>query len=286
MACNAPLTAWQSREKTPLGKRGVTFDIHQGYSDMPINIACGTCTGCKLARARNWALRCTHEASLYDFNSFITLTYNDENLPKQNEIPTLEPEHFVLFMKKLRKRRTNKIRFLQAGEYGQLGRPHHHALLFNCHFPDRTAWRETSNYTIYRSKELEELWDKGHSEIGEVNFESAGYIARYTIKNTQQIKGRIPEYMTMSRRPGIGKDWLKKYISDVYPSDEIITNSGTKLRPPRYYDNQLEKINPKLLKEIKANRIATISPESKSGLRYTATEKIQRAQAQLKGGTL
>ncbi len=223
---------------------------------------------------------------MYTHNSFITLTYDDENLPTKNGVPTLDPEHFVLFMKKLRKSRTNKIRFLQAGEYGKLGRPHHHALLFNCHFPDRTPWRKAGDHPIYRSKELEKLWQKGHSEIGSVTFESAGYIARYTIKQNQQVKGRTPEYLTMSRRPGIGKPWLEKWISDVYPSDEIITKSGKKLRPPRYYDNQLEKKQPKLLKKIKADRIASISPEAKSGLRFTAQEKIQRAQAQLKGGDL
>ena len=33
----------------------------------------------------------------------------------------------------------------------------------------------------------------------------------------QHYKGREPEYVVMSRRPGIGRGWLEKFTSDVYP---------------------------------------------------------------------
>ncbi len=217
---------------------------------------------------------------MHEENTFITLTYDEKNLPRKKGIPTLDPRDFTLFMKKLRKRRANKISYFQVGEYGGLGRPHHHALLFGCGFNDATQWRRSGDFNIYRSEELEELWKKGHSEIGTVTFQSAGYLARYTMKDEKQIEGRIPEYLTMSRRPGIGNTWLEKYMSDVYPSDEVITTQGNKLRPPRYYDLLLEKQNGDMLREIKLNRVMNLTEEMKSGVRHAATEKIQRAKAQ------
>ncbi len=282
MACNAPLIAWRSKHKTKKGLRGITFDLHAAFVDMPLQLACGKCMGCKQERARDWAIRCTHEAQMHEENTFITLTYNEKNLPMQNGIPTLRPKDFVLFMKKLRKERDTKIRFFQCGEYGQLGRPHHHALLFGCGFSDRTYWRRSGNFNIYRSQELEELWKKGHSEIGTVTFQSAGYLAKYTMKESTIIKGRIPEYITMSRGQGIGKNWIEKYITDVYPTDQIITPTGKEIRPPRYYDLQLEKINPELLKKMKGQREHNLTDEIKSGVRHTANEKILKAQEKLR----
>lgn len=49
------------------------------YKD--IALPCGKCTGCKLERSRQWAVRLMHEAQLHTRTSFITLTYRDEDLP-------------------------------------------------------------------------------------------------------------------------------------------------------------------------------------------------------------
>ena len=101
-------------------KRGV-----EGTLELP----CGQCIGCRLERSRQWAMRCLHEASLYDSNSFITLTYDDSNLPYGG---SLNYEDFQKFMKRLRKRINSKVRFYMGGEYGSEGtmRPHFHACLF------------------------------------------------------------------------------------------------------------------------------------------------------------
>jgi len=274
MGCNDPLSGWKSKEKTALGKRAVTFDIHEACIDLPVNVRCGQCNGCRLDKTREWALRCTHEAELHEDNSFVTLTYDDEHLPLNNGIPTLRKQDFVLFMKRLRKKRDHRISFFQCGEYGELGRPHHHALLFNCGFADRYLWRRSGSHPLYRSEELETLWKGGQCEIGEIGFDSAAYVAGYTMKLKQNLKpGQEREYLTMSRRPAIGKQWIEKNMKDVYPRDEVITRPGNKNKPPRYYDQQLEKLNPQLLKTIQANRQANLTDEAKSGLRHLAREK-------------
>ncbi len=284
MACNAPLVAWKSTETTALGKRAVTFDVRQAHIDLPLNLPCGKCHGCLLDKSRQWALRCSHEAQLHEENTFVTLTYDEKNLPRTaNGTPTLRPEDFVLFMKRLRRQTTQKISFFHCGEYGEKdNRPHHHALLFNRGFGDMYYWRKERDYRLYRSPELEKLWPYGHSEIGEVNFATAGYIARYQIKNQKETAGVIKPYLTMSRRPGIGKDWIKKYITDVYPSDQCVTIGGHIYRPPRYYDQHLERQNPEMLQHIQATRIAKLTNEQKSGLRSTAREAILRAKSHLR----
>jgi len=247
-----------------------------------------------MGKAREWAVRCTHEASMWKENVFVTLTYSEGNVPKWRGCDSLCPRDFVLFMKKLRKVKDG-VRFLQAGEYGRLGRPHHHALLFNCCFDDLVFWCKRGRNNLYRSSELEGLWPYGFSSVGAVSVESAGYVARYTTKKmigamdcdwmekqTVKFDGyeielpqlRVPEYMTMSRRPGIGAGWIRKFFSDVYPSDEVVLGGGKVMKPPRYYDDELAKVDPELLERIKERREEEISDEIKSGLRSHATEVI------------
>jgi len=281
MPCNAPLDGWKAKEKTARGKRAVTFRLHEGLIDLPVSVPCGKCHGCRLDKSREWAMRCSHEAQLHDENSFITLTYNDEHLPRTKDgTPTLNPDNYVRFMKRLRERTPHRISFFHCGEYGDRdNRPHHHAILFGRGFADMYFWRKSGHYNLYRSEELETLWTFGHSEIGEASFESAGYIARYQLKEHTPIDGVHPPYLTMSRRPGIGKRWIEQFQDDVYPDDRVVVQGGTAYKPPRYYDQQIERNNPRLFESIQARRQDKLTEEQKSGLRNTARELILRSKS-------
>jgi hypothetical protein len=72
-------------------------------------------------------------------------------------------------------------------------------------------------------------------------------------RETGQINSKKPEYITMSRRPGIASDWYAKYHQDVFPNDYVISQ-GKKLRTPKYYDNILERENPEILMKLKEKR--------------------------------
>lgn len=164
-------------------------------------------------------------------------------------------------MKRLRISK-GSCRFFQCGEYGEnLQRPHHHALLFGVSFPDRVRLSGSGGDTLYQSAELDELWGHGMCTIGSVTSESAGYVARYALKKISgpgvplHYQGRVPEFLTMSRRPGIGARWLEEYQGDVYPSDEVIVN-GQRTKPPRYYDNAFEKLNPDSMSRLRRRRKA------------------------------
>nr|QJB19726.1 MAG: replication initiator protein [Microvirus sp.] len=246
MVCYHPITAWRSLDgRGANGKWPLVFNKRDGYCDLEVQVPCGQCIGCRLERSRQWAVRCVHEASLYPRNCFITLTYDDAHLPGIS----LVPRDYVLFMKRLRKRFGSGIRFFHCGEYGSLNlRPHHHAILFNFDFEDKELWSVRSGVRLYRSAALESLWPYGFSTIGDVTFESAAYVARYVLKKVTgpdaqaHYAGRVPEYVTMSRKPGIAYDWFRRYYTDVYPHDYVVIRDGIKCRPPRYYDNLYDNI--------------------------------------------
>lgn len=216
-----------------------------------------------------------HEASKYVDNSFITLTYNPENLPQDR---SLHHKHFQKFMKRLRKANPHQtIRFYMCGEYGtQLSRPHYHAILFNCDFYDKELHQIKDGISLYKSEQLEQLWGKGFCTIGEVTEQTAGYVARYCTKKitgsradehyyTCDEYGELhdnlqPEYSTMSTGGsdrGIGFTWIRDYITDVYPHDELITMRKGEARsnkPPRYYDKIYKEINPQGFEALKNKR--------------------------------
>jgi len=273
MTCYSPLQGYRSAELTKNGKRKIVFSPNSalGTSKLfQVEVPCGQCIGCKLRRSREWAIRCMHEASLYESNCFITLTYDDYHLP---EYGNLQISDFQKFMKRLRKRFGDGIRFYHCGEYGEkFGRPHYHACLFNFDFPDKYNWRERNGHKFYRSPTLERLWPFGLSDISDVTFESAAYVARYLMKKVygdwaltryavvdedtgEVIFDKQPEYTTMSRKPGIGKTWYDQYkFTDVYDHDSVVTKSGLSFPPPKYYDSLFEIEYPEDFARIKDNR--------------------------------
>lgn len=256
MPCYRPLIGYRSKDRNQSGKRSIVFNPAKALGPGRVKLPCGQCIHCRLERSRQWAIRCVHESKLHPQNSFITLTYSDKNLPPNS---SLQLSDFQKFLKRLRKKISpQKLRFFHCGEYGEnLGRPHYHALLFGFDFEDKYPFKQSRNGEIYyRSPTLEELWPSGQSMIGSVTFESAAYVARYISKKitgpdaedhyavvdletSETLGQKKPEYVTMSRRPGIGKHWFEKYSSDVFPSDEIVLR-GKRLKPPKFYTNLLD----------------------------------------------
>ena len=254
MACNYPVGTY-TKENIP------TFR------------PCGNCIGCRLEYSRQWALRCYHEAFLNDDNSFLTLTYNNENLPDDKSLSKAELSGFI---KRLRKKiEPIKIRYFGCGEYGSQStkRPHYHLCLFGYDFPDKEIIRHGSftlsnsgktrrgkDNNLYTSKMLQKAWKKGFVTIGEVNFKTAAYVARYVTKKINGPKeqdhyqGKTPEFALMSRMPGIGKPFFEKYMNDIYPKG-FITVDGIKQKPPIYYDNLYKSRFPEKYEELKKKRI-------------------------------
>lgn len=334
MPCYSPLRGYRDAD----GK--MVFKNDRGKAAKVETVACSQCLGCRLDRARMWAARCTHEAALHDIgnggrgSAFVTLTYRDreacttqEQLDKEHYIlpswslstPEYDDEgrqvsssHFQRFMKSLRKaRKGHKIKFFQAGEYGnkckhgfqldqnpcplcKVGRPHHHAILFGVSFDDLEEYASNDGKVRYTSPELESLWKRGRCDVGNVTFQSAGYVARYCLKKitgeaaeehyrSVDLYGEItqlaPEYSTQSK--GIGKAWFEKYRKDLYPSDVMpVPGHGNVPKLPRYYDGLMEAVDPILLEAVKQRRqeFRDENADEYTSERLMAKYKVKKAQ--------
>ncbi len=233
---------------------------------------------------------------MHEANCFITLTYNEENLPEDG---SLVKEHFQKFMKRLRKKNKHKIRFYMCGEYGEaLSRPHYHACLFGHDFDDKTINGPCGNHILYISENLEKTWGKGYCTLGTLTFESAAYCARYVMKKitghaayahyetfnttTGEITQIQSEYTTMSRHPGIGRTWYNKYKNDLFPEDECIIE-GRIMKPPRYYANLYELAEPENYQKLKEARRKHFNKHKQDTTwqRLQDREKVKHAQLKL-----
>lgn len=190
----------------------------------------------------------------------------------------------------------NKIRFFACGEYGEeLSRPHYHICLFNLDFEDKYLYEVRNGNPFYRSETLEKIWTKGFSDIGEVNYQTAAYTARYIMKKisgdaaehhyklmtteTGELNNVIPEFTTMSTHPGLGRYWYEKYKTDVFPDDFIVI-AGKRHPVPAYYDKLYELEDLKGYSEIKKRRIAQalLHKADHTPERLRQREQVKKAQ--------
>lgn len=275
---------------------GISFNPKTGYVDMPMQVPCGQCLACRLARSKAWAIRCMHELQSHPISCFITLTYDDENLPKTL---SLQKEHAQKFIRALRKKiYPQKISYFLCGEYGDIGaRPHYHALIFGYDFADKQLIKKgkDNNANLYRSDTLQAIWKKGFCSIGAVTFESAAYISRYTVKKiygkpaAEHYGDRIPEFLNMSLKPAIGKRWIQQYSKETFQSDSIVVR-GFEQPVPAYYVKDLKRRDQVAHKTLKATRRRdSLTPqalENNSPQRLVAKNAILQAKQNLRKQTL
>lgn len=200
-----------------------------------------------------------HEAACHEHNSFITLTYSPDHLPRDGE---LVPRHLTLFFHRLRKALRqgddrllgHRLRYLACGEYGDHTlRPHYHAILFGVGFNDL----KLCGKDLYESAALDELWRLGMCKVGAVTAASASYVAQYTVKKIGRVHcdvdGVVKEapFLRCSLKPGIGAKWLDQYGTDVRHG-YVVNDRPTRM--PRYYRTYVERTQPKLSSELEGRR--------------------------------
>lgn len=278
-------------------------------NEYPINeyldIPCGQCTGCRLDYAKDWTTRMMLEALYHDKTYFVTLTYDEEHVPRSSyveyetgevkEILTLRPDDFTKFMKRLRYYYTkNELRFYMCGEYGsQTLRPHYHMICFGLDLDDLKPFKKSgTGNDIYLSETLSKAWKNGLVDVSEASYESMGYVARYVMK---KLKGKdsaeyerfniVPEYTNMSRMPGIGKMYYDEHKDEIYLRDEIILSNGKTVRPPRYFDSLLREDDENLYNSVIDKRVenAKISDDTKRILYGDKYERLKREEIAKKG---
>ena len=239
--------------------------------------------------------------------------------------PSVSKRPLQLFMKRLRKlvsqNRGTKIKYFACGEYspkktrpigpfdpfeflGEGQRPHYHAIIFGFDFPDKKLWSVRNGNRVYTSDILTDLWGKGHCTVGAFSYESAAYVARYSLKKINgkaaekpdPITGLLPyervcpvtgsiteverERVQMSN--GIGKAHFEKFTQDIYPADRVVVN-GYERRPPRYYDNLYDAENSDQLEAIKDRRVEALAEHAADFMpaRLREREKVKLAQLKM-----
>ena len=217
-----------------------------------IQLPCGKCFECISKRAVDWATRARHEISSHNENCFLTLTYDEENLPSF----LIVKAEFQKFIKRLRKKTKTKLRYMVSHEYGgRTGRPHHHAIVFGYSPNNQYYYRDSpSGEPLFRSKELEKLWTHGYSSIGTANEKTAYYIASYSLKSskhwvTNPTTGEstaVTDSMDASKRPAIGANFFLRNYQQILDTGKAI---------PRYYKKLLERHHPDLLAEYENEQI-------------------------------
>ena len=196
---------------------------------------CGQCLPCRINRKRVWAHRIMLEASQYEDNAFVTLTYDEEKYAGR----TLVPKHAQLWLYGLRKTvRPLKIRYFLTGEYGDHSEnPHYHAALFGfptCRF-GRSRYNRSRDRCCWSCDTIRETWGMGHVFLGLLEPESASYVAGYVTKkmtkaDDERLDGRYPEFARMSLKPGIGAHAMHEVASALLEHYPDLPDVPTALR--------------------------------------------------------
>lgn len=251
MACFYPLGGWIAQRPNESGRHPVTFRMREGWQDRPIDLPCGKCLGCIHDKAHAWAVRCYHESTQHERNSFLTLTYDDSKVPA-----ALVKDDLQRFFKRLRARGV-KFRYFACGEYGgRTGRPHYHALFFGQDFRDG-AQQLGIGTRYYTNSLVDEVWGNGFVTIAPVEPGSVFYTTGYAVKDV----GRPDTFHLVSKRPYIGHGWLARYHDDI-ARNGFVTIEGKKAPIPRSYLLRPEfALEFDSLKEDRREFIEGLSPE-------------------------
>lgn len=290
MACKNPLlgypSGWTEKGKIKykiLKKQSSFYDVPKDLR--PIEIPCGKCIGCRLEYSRQWANRCMLELESHESSYFVTLTYDDKNLPENRSVSKREMQ---LFMKRLRFQfKDQKIRFYGCGEYGdKTMRPHYHIILFGLKLDDLVLYKKSGlGYNYYNSPSLDAVWQKGYCVVADVSWDTCAYTARYVLKKLNGDMAKVyselniePEFVLMSRRPGIGREYYDKNKGELYNYDYINVKTdkgGKKFKPPRYYDTLYEIENPEKMQEIKEKRLQSALHTETAKLLATSLNELE-----------
>lgn len=254
MACFHLLEAWRARNgNVVLWKETPDSDY--------LRLPCGNCLGCRMARAKAWALRCELELQLHRAAVFTTLTYDEKHLP-----PTLEKLHVQLWLKKLRRRAAQPVRFFASGEYGEKNnRPHYHAIVYGL--------------DVHDGPSIEQSWAQGFCRTVAVTPAAIAYTAGYTSKKigysrvteervdpeTGEVYQWQPPFIQMSRRPGIGgharqwpESWRSYAVHDGYkqPVPRFLHEAWKAQATPEQLDQLMfEKSQLALLRDTSETRL-------------------------------
>lgn len=186
-----------------------------------ITVPCARCVFCMATRRSDWSTRLEYEAKLHLDSAFVTLTYADPHLTWNCGKPQLVKADLQKWFKRVRKA-GYKVRYYAVGEYGsKTHRPHYHILLFGG-VPEKV---------------IRQSWKFGQVHIGKVSQASIAYCLKYMINGIGVWRDRVKPFCTMSRKPGLGANYLSKSMIAWHHSGRknYCLIDGVRRHLPRYY---------------------------------------------------
>lgn len=246
MPCYHPMPAWRTQAGIVTLREPMDGAALSAGGSVRLSLPCGACLGCRMSRARGWALRCRLELGSHRAACWTTLTYDEDHVP-----PTLSRSHLSDFVKRFRERvRPAPVRFFASGEYGErTGRPHYHAILFG----------------VPVSAPIQQSWPFGFARVDPLTPAAVAYVAGYCAKklaHQERSEERVdletgevfvyePPFIQMSRRPGIGaaarnhwRSWRDKAVLD-----------GVAQPVPRYFHERWKEMaSPEEVERLRVER--------------------------------
>lgn len=280
MSCNHPLHAFKTGRLTENGKdeyiitsgsldklsyesamnmvKAPLFNVHmddvnhRNFLTDPIEVPCGHCVGCRMAKAKEWSVRCALEREYYvDDCYFLTLTYDDRHLPKDGMLCKKDLQDF---WKRLRKA-GYRFRYFACGEYGETyQRPHYHAIVFGLNIPDLRFYRLSNRMSqLFVSQEIQRIWSNGFVSIGYADTGSIAYTAGYCEKKQDDPHWndyRVKPFITMSRKPALGTAYLLEHKDTIIASNKVYGDFGSSHQQPvpRHFIRKLGELDEDWLK--------------------------------------
>ena len=220
-----------------------------------ILVPCGKCLACRINRRREWTVRLLNEEIYSSSSFFVTLTYDNEHLPlDKNGNPCVCKRDVQLWLKRLRKKFGSGIRYFLNSEYGELGRPHYHAIIFNLpptFAPDSHSiirFSDGHKSISFHSHSFQQIWGKGDVEYSEATKERCGYCAKYFVDRKEIDSSLVPNFSLISKGTkfnklgGIGSRYAEAIKSKVRYNQSVSMihpSSGKYVAIPRLYRNKI-----------------------------------------------
>lgn len=202
---------------------------------------CRQCLPCINMFRFHWVKKCELEKLNHKYAYFVTLTYNDDNLPLDHNLNVKHVQNFIKYLRFLIK--PYQVRYFCAGEYGSItNRPHYHLILFTDYEFDLDFLKNTFNGPLFKCDLMNKAWkDRGYIWVAfDINSASFAYVVSYSNKyKIKQVANQLnkvndqyrdqlykdsnltgfqkymefdlnfkpkfkPEFITMSKKPPLG----------------------------------------------------------------------------------
>lgn len=179
---------------------------------------CGQCTSCRINDSRSWYVRSKFEVKKPErpFHYFLTLTYNDENLPEDGLCDKVQLKKFL---NNLNTSFSLYMRYFATSDYGNVNnRPHYHAIILS-----------TKKIT---QSQVDRIWKKGFVCLKQMTDATIRYTLRYTVKK-RPFDGSQKGWFRL-----ISKGWGDN-VSDFYTGQEYFVFEGRKYGIGKYLSEKL-----------------------------------------------